>query len=299
MNAISDYALETQALSRRYGGKHALRDLTLRVPRGGVHALVGRNGAGKTTLLRVLLGFVTPSSGTSRVLGENSASLSPEARGRIAYVNEEHALPGWMTVASLRALHVSTYPRWDETAYGEVAGLFRLPDTQRVSQLSHGERAGLALALALAQSPDLLLLDEPTLGLDAVARQTFVEALLFVGNREETTVIYGSHHLDEIERVADDLIVLVDGALATFAPPDEIHARVGAWIVDELPKDTTIPGLLQLREIEGQTQLVVLDPGEDFRARLEALGARGIASAPLGFDRALNAFLSGYGRTNA
>jgi len=294
-DARSDFAIETQRLSRFYGDRYALRDLTLAVPRGGVHALVGRNGAGKTTLLRVLLGFVGPSGGTSRVLGEDSATLSAEVRGRIAYGTEEHALPGWMTVASLRALHARTYPRWDEGAYGEVARRFHLPDARRVSHLSNGQRAGLALALALAQSPDILLLDDPTLGLDPVARQTFVETLLFVGKRDETTVIYSSHDLDEVERVADDVIILVDGGLAAFAPPDQIHARISAWILDDLPEGCAIPGLLQARNIEGQTQIVVLDQGADFGSRLEALGARGLTPWPLGFDRAINAFLSGYG----
>jgi ABC-2 type transport system ATP-binding protein len=294
--ATVDFSIETAALGRRFGRKDALRDLTLRVPCGGVHALLGRNGAGKTTLLRILLGFDHPTRGSSRVLGLDSQALSPEARGRIAYVNEEHGLPPWMTVAGLRDLSQSTYPRWSEKTYREVADLFRLSPAQRVSQLSHGERAGLALALALAQSPDLLLLDEPTLGLDAVAKQAFVEALLFVGDRESTTVIYSSHQMDEIERVADDLIILVDGALAAFATPDEFRARVSAWIVDEMPKGRIVPGLLQSRDLEGQTQLIVLDQGNEFAGRLESLGARGISLAPLGFDRAVNAFLAAGGK---
>jgi ABC-2 type transport system ATP-binding protein len=294
--ATVDFSIETAALGRRFGRKEALRDLTLRVPCGGVHALLGRNGAGKTTLLRILLGFDHPTRGSSRVLGLDSQALSPEARGRIAYVNEEHGLPPWMTVAGLRDLSQSTYPRWSEKTYREVADLFRLSPAQRVSQLSHGEQAGLALALALAQSPDLLLLDEPTLGLDAVARQAFVEALLFLGDRDSTTVIYSSHQMDEIERVADDLIILVDGGLASFATPDEFQARVSAWIVDEMPKGRVVPGLLQSRDLEGQTQLVVLDQGNAFAGRLETLGARGITRAPLGFDRAVNAFLAAGGK---
>lgn len=296
VNAISDYAVETASLSRRFGRKSALRNLTLRVPYGGVHALVGRNGAGKTTLLRVLLGFLHASNGWSRVLGVDSGSLTPEVRGRIAYVNEAHALPGWMTVEGLREVHARTYSRWNQNAYREVAGLFRLSPSQGVSRLSYGERAGLALALALAQSPDLLLLDEPTLGLDTVAKQALVEALLFVGDRESTTVVYSSHQMDEIERVADDLIVLTDGALAAFATPDEIRARVSGWIVDTVSKETVVPGLLQRREIEGQTELIVLDQGDDFPGLLEALGAHGITTTPLGFDRAMNAFLSGHGQ---
>lgn len=296
MIATVDFSIETAALGRRFGRKDALRDLTLRVPCGGVHALLGRNGAGKTTLLRILLGFDHPTRGSSRVLGLDSQTLSPEARGRIAYVNEEHGLPPWMTVAGLRDLSQSTYPRWSEKTYREVADLFRLSPAQRVSRLSHGEQAGLALALALAQSPDLLLLDEPTLGLDAVAKQAFVEALLFVGDRDSTTVIYSSHQMDEIERVADNLIILVDGALAAFATPDEFQARVSAWIVDEMPKGRVVPGLLQSRDLEGQTQLVVLDQGDGFAGRLETHGARGVARAPLGFDRAVNAFLAAGGK---
>ena len=297
---MTDYAIETGALSKRFKGKDALVGLTLRVPRGGVHALVGRNGAGKTTLLRTLLGFVRPSAGWSRVLGVDSGALTPDARGRIAYVNAEHALPGWMTVSRLREVHRPLYPRWNDETYRGVASHFRLSPRQEVSQLSRGERAGLALALALAQSPELLLLDEPTLGLDTVAKQAIVESLLFAGDRERTTVVYGSHQMDEIERVADDLIILAEGSLAAFATPEELSRRVSGWLVDTLPSPIReIPGLLQSREIEGQAHLIVLDQDDTFPAVLERLGAHGIGRVPIGFDRAVNAFLAPEGRTMA
>ena len=123
MSTTPEFVIETQSLCKRYGRKLALDHLDLRIPRGRIHAIVGANGAGKSTLFRVLLGFLPPSSGQSRILGRDSQQLTPADRGRIGFVNEEHTLPGWMRVSAIARMHQREYPRWNQRAYDEVIGL--------------------------------------------------------------------------------------------------------------------------------------------------------------------------------
>ena len=181
----SDHVIETVALSKRYGNKLALDHLDLRIPRGRIHAIVGANGAGKSTLFRVLLGFLPPTSGSASILGRDSLQLAPADRARIGFVNEEHTLPNWMRVSQVAAMQQRQYPRWNQRAYDDVIGHYNVEPGQKIGQLSRGERAGFNLALALAQSPELLVLDEPTLGLDVVAKRAFLESLMYSNAAEQ------------------------------------------------------------------------------------------------------------------
>lgn len=292
---MSDFVIETRALSRRYGRKLALDRLDLQVPRGRVHAIVGANGAGKSTLFRILLGFLAPTAGEARILGRDCQRLTPGDRGRIGFVNEEHTLPGWMRVDEITAAQRRLYPRWNPRLYEEVLGHYHILPRQKVAELSRGERAGFNLALALAQGPELLVLDEPTLGLDVVAKRAFLEALMYSSAGDECTVVYCSHQMDEIERVADNLIILEQGRLRHMSSPDEFVARVSYWVADvpfKGPDPRTVPGLLQVQRIDGLHHYLVLDQDERFAAFLREAGARNANRMPVGLDRAVNGFLA-------
>lgn len=294
-NIHSEYVIETVALSKRYGKKLALNHLDLSIPRGRVHAIVGSNGAGKSTLFRVLLGFLPPSSGEARILGRNSQNLTPADRGRIGFVNEEHTLPGWMSVAAMIAMQRRHYPRWNQAAFDEVIGHYHVLPEQKIGQLSRGERAGFNLALALAQTPELLVLDEPTLGLDVVAKRAFLESLMYSNAAEQCTVIYCSHQMEEIERVADNLIILEGGQLKNMSAPGDFCSRVTHWIADipfKGPDKSTIPGLLQAQRIDGLFHYLVLDQDDGFGEFLRANGARSMQSMAVSLDRAVNGFLA-------
>lgn len=244
----NDYVIETRALSKRYGRKLALDNLDLRIPRGRIHAIVGANGAGKSTLFRILMGFLPPSAGEARILGKDSQSLTPHDRSRIGFVNEEHTLASWMRVSQVAAMQQHQYPRWNQHAYDNVIGHYHVLPEQKVGQLSRGERAGFNLALALAQGPELLVLDEPTLGLDVVAKRAFLESLMYSNATDDCTVIYCSHQMEEIERVADNLIILERGQLRHMSAPEDFTARVSHWIADvpfKGPALHTVPGLLK------------------------------------------------------
>ncbi|HZV38374.1 MAG TPA: ATP-binding cassette domain-containing protein [Pseudoxanthomonas sp.] len=295
MGDSTDYVIETRALSKRYGRKLALDHLDLAVPRGRIHAIVGANGAGKSTLFRILLGFMPPSAGESRILGRDSQRLTPEDRSRIGFVNEEHTLPGWMRVSQVSAMQRNLYPRWNQSAFDGVIGHYNVLPEQKISQLSRGERAGFNLALALAQGPELLVLDEPTLGLDVVAKRAFLESLMYSNATDECTVIYCSHQMEEIERVADNLIILERGQLKNMSAPEDFCARVTHWVADvpfKGPDPHSVPGLLELQRLDGLHHYLVLDQDDGFERFLRDNGARNVQSMPVSLDRAVNAFLT-------
>ena len=287
--------LQTDKLSLRFKDKHALDQLSLSVARGGIHAIVGANGAGKSSLFRVLLGFEAATEGRARILGCDCARLTPDLRGRIGYVNEEHTLPLWLTIGELTAMQRRLYPGWNEERYGSVLRNFNVLPGQRIAQLSRGERAGVNLALALAQSPELLILDEPTLGLDVVAKRLFLGAMMESSYGDGMTIIYCSHQMEEIERVADQLIILERGRLLQACAPDVLCERVLLWVAEFpfLPPDTSVlPGILHTEHIDGLSHFMVLDQGPEFAARLRLLGARSVHNMPVSLDRAINALLA-------
>lgn len=292
----SDLAVETCKLTRFHGRKRALDGLDLALPRGGIHAVVGANGAGKSTLFRLLLGFQQADAGDCFVLGQRADALTTEDRGRIGFVNEEHTLPGWARVDTVLGVQQALYgDRWDASAFDAVIGSFDLSGQQRVGQLSRGERAGLNLALALGQSPELLILDEPTLGLDVVARRRLLHALIAAAGDEARTILYCSHQIDEVERLADTLLILERGRLASFSAPDAFCERMAHWIADlpfAGPPNVGVPGLLQHRRIDGVHHYIVIDQGDGFAEFLRTQGARNSKVMPVPLERAVDAFLT-------
>jgi len=282
-------------LAPAHGASPARNHRPLRIPRGRIHAIVGANGAGKSTLFRILLGFLAPTAGSSRLLGCDSQNLTAALRSRIGFVNEEHTLPGWMKVKNVVAMQRRHYPRWNEKAFQDVLGNYHVLPEQKVGQLSRGERAGFNLALALAQQPELLVLDEPTLGLDVVAKRAFLESLLYGNAADDCTVIYCSHQMEEIERVADNLIILERGQLKNMSAPEDFTARVSHWVADvpfKGPELHTVPGLLEVQRLDGLHHYLVLDQDDGFERFLRDAGARNVQSMPVSLDRAVNAFLA-------
>lgn len=288
------YCIQTNQLSKRFGDKLALDNFTLTIGRGGIHAVVGSNGAGKSTLFRLLLGTSTPSAGSARVFGEDSKNLSPNVRAKLGYVNEEHTLPNWMTVIQATNFQRHYYPRWNQKMYNTLIGYFDVNPRQKISSLSRGERAGVNLAIAFAQNPELLILDEPTLGLDIVSKQTFLEAVMFT-ETNDTTIVYCSHQMEEIERVADRLIIMEKGTLQSHSSPEQFVARVSYWIADlngQAFKTDRLPGFLNSKVIDGQHHIWVVDQNEDFGQILKNNGASSIQQSRIGLGRSINAFLS-------
>ncbi len=209
MNTI----IETQGLSRRFGKNLAVTDLTMKVPRGRICALLGPNGAGKTTTIKMLMNMIRPSAGNATVLGTESVQLGPRELSRIGYVSENQELPGSMKVWELIDYCQPMYPSWDEDLCDDLVQLFDLPLTQKIKSLSRGVRIKVALLVALAYRPELVILDEPFSGLDPLVRDEFIRGLLELSGRSEWTVLIASHDIDEVERLVDWVCVIDRGQL--------------------------------------------------------------------------------------
>jgi ABC-2 type transport system ATP-binding protein len=212
-------------LSRRFAATPALDDVTLNVPSGSVFGLVGENGAGKSTLIKHILGLWRAQTGSVRVFGIDPVKDPVSVLGRIGYLSEQPDLPEWMTVSEFIRYMQAFYPKWDARYAEDLRQQFGLDADKRVRVLSKGQRAKLGLLGAQAHRPDLLLLDEPSSGLDPIVRNDILGAVIRTVADEGRTVFFSSHLLEEIERVADHIAMLHQGKLVLCAPLDEIKAQ--------------------------------------------------------------------------
>jgi ABC-2 type transport system ATP-binding protein len=220
MNAI----LHAQALGKRYGRRQALAECTLKIPPGHVVGLVGPNGAGKSTLLKIACGMLTPTTGRIEVLGEPPAS-SPAQLARVGYVAQDTPVYPNLSVADHLTLGARMNPRWDATLAQARINQFDLDPRQKAGRLSGGQRAQLALTLAAAKRPELLVLDEPVASLDPLARRGFLRHLMESVAENDTSVILSSHLVSDLERVCDYLIVLVSSLVQLAGETEYLLAQ--------------------------------------------------------------------------
>ena len=221
--------IEISNLTRRFGEKTALASVSLSLPRGGVYGLVGANGAGKTTLIKHILGMMRAESGTVRVFGRDPVADPVGVLSRIGYLSEEHDLPDWMSVGELVRYSRAFYPAWDGAYAEELRDRFALDSSAKIKTLSKGQKARAGLLVALAHRPELLVLDEPSSGLDPIVRKDILGAILRTIADEGRTVLFSSHLLEEVEQVADHVTMINRGTVLMSAPLREIKAahRVG------------------------------------------------------------------------
>lgn len=276
--------IEIDHLRRAFGAKRALEDASLRVPRGGVFGLMGENGAGKTTLIRHILGLYEAQSGTVRVFGRNPVEDPVGVLGRLGYLSEERNLPQWMRIEELIAYTRAFYPAWDDTYADELAETFDLDRRQRIRDLSRGQHVRVGLLIALAHRPELLVLDEPSSGLDPVVRRDILEAIIRTVADEGRTILFSSHLLDEVERVSDRVAMLHRGRVVLEDDLDGIkegHRRLTLHFDRAPDRPPSLPGQLS-RDGDGRewTFLCHGTNGAQDRAAAEQ-GARIVArSAP-------------------
>ena len=226
MTNNEQYAIETVGLSKRYRRQLAVDNLTMRVANGSVFAFLGRNGAGKTTTIRILLDLLNRSSGESRMLGLDCVKGAMELRKRTGYVAEGQRMYDWMKVDEIIWFCKGFYPTWDDAFAEELKSKLELPGGKKVSELSRGTQAKLALLLAMAYRPELLILDEPTAGLDVVVRRDFLEGVIELIQEEGRTVFFSSHIVHEVERVADWVGIIDAGKMIWCSTLDDLRAKV-------------------------------------------------------------------------
>jgi ABC-2 type transport system ATP-binding protein len=279
--------IATSGLVKSYDGVEALAGLDLVVPRGSICGLLGRNGAGKTTTLKILLGMAFPTRGTAHVFGlaVDDAAASVAIRRRAAFVSDEKELWETLTVAQLIRLTAKCYPAWRSDLEQEYLRKFELPADRTVKHLSHGMRTRLALTLALATGAELLLLDEPTSGLDPAASEEVLQALIKHASRTGASVLLSSHHLHDVEQIADRVAIIDRGRLLTQGSLDDLRAsyRRIQFVFDGAAPEPrlTSPGVVAVRR-DGRVLSVLSSAGaEQLIAEARALQPVSVDVAPV------------------
>ncbi len=289
-----DTVIEINRLTKYYGKREIVRDLNLAIPRGSICGFLGRNGMGKTTTIRILLGLEDPTRGSTSILGEDSRTLRPETRARIGYLPEGHHVYGWMKVRECGKFHASFFPRWNQEIFEAVITHFRLTPEMKAGHLSRGQRAGLCLALTLAPEPELLVLDDPALGLDPVTRRGLLQSMLYVTRQPNRTILFSSHLLSDVERVADRIIVLDHGVLRADCTIELFQERLRHYVLKfrETPPPTPeLPGLLESFRTDRELALSLVNATPETIDRLAAMAPESIQQVDMTLEDAFVSYV--------
>ena len=281
MSAVIDAA----GLGKRYGRKWALTDCTLEIPSGHVVGLVGPNGAGKSTLLNLSVGLLSPTAGRINVLGEEPA-CSPEQLGRVGFVAQETPTFSALSVADHLKLGAHLNPTWDHTVAEARIDQLGLDPNQKAGKLSGGQQAQLALTLAVAKRPQLLILDEPVASLDPLARREFLQILMETVAEDAVSVVLSSHLVADLERVCDYLIVLVASRVQLAGPVEELLAQHHR-LIGERRDPATLPSnqeVIESSHTERQSTILIrtTDPILDPAWTVEEVGLEDLVLAYMG-----------------
>jgi ABC-2 type transport system ATP-binding protein len=287
---MTEAALSTRGLGRRYGSTWALHDCDLEIPPGTVTALVGPNGAGKTTLLQLAVGLLAPTAGSVTVLGHDPYREPAQVLPRVGFVAQEHPLPRRFTIAETLRLGRELNPTWDDGLAARRIDELGLSPAQRVGTLSGGQQAQVALTLALAKRPQLLLLDEPVASLDPLARREFLNTVVQAVAEAGIGVVLSSHIVADLERVCDRLVILAHGRTLLDGAIDDILAghRVLTGPRSSAERVERIHDVIRESHTERQTTLLVRANGHVYDAcwELHEVDLEEIVLAYLGLDRA-------------
>ena len=273
MNAVSasetidaqDFPVICRRIHKRYGRREVLDDVSLAIPKGAVLGLVGRNGAGKTTLMRIIVGLLMPESGSAIVLSEFALHMTDAAKTRLGYVPQKPDALNWMTVESMLQFVASFYPRWDSDYMWNSLIRWDIAPSQRLASLSPGERQRVALIRVLATRPELLILDEPASALDPVARRDFLREIALRAGEAGTTVLFSTHIVSDLERVASHVCFLHEGKLLLNTAMDDLketHARLSLPREAAVGMDKPLPGeISRRRRPDGGVSIVLTRTG--------------------------------------
>jgi len=259
---MSQHSIELKRLCRYFGKKAVVDDLSISVQTGKVTALLGLNGAGKTTTIRILMGLLSPTRGSAMTLGADATTMSIDTRKRIGYLVEGHYLYPSMRVRECQTFQRAGYDSWNSELFDDIVRHFSIDPAARVSTLSRGQRAGVSLALVLAPDPELLVLDDPALGLDPVSRRALNETLIEFAAGGKRTVLLSTHLLDDVERIADRVAVMVGGRLKVDTSMEDFVSRVSMFSVRanggyDSSTVKSIPGLIEARQIGDRVQMAI------------------------------------------
>jgi ABC-2 type transport system ATP-binding protein len=259
-HADSRAAIELVGLTKRFGRNLAVDELSLCVPTGSTFGLIGPNGSGKTTTIRMLMGILTPTLGQARVMGSDPMVEPLVVKQRVGYVPESHHVDRWMRVEEAVGFCRSLYDSWNDETCRELLDLFELDAARKVKHLSKGMLVKLSLVLAVSHEPEILVLDEPMAGLDALAREEFLDGVLRTICDRGQTVLFSTHSLDDVQRLADTVGILYGGRLLVHRKIDELLAttkRIRATLPDGRPPQR-LPANTIWHRVEGREWLVTV-----------------------------------------
>lgn len=265
------HSIRIDSLAKSFGKQQVLQNVSLEIPAGQTFALLGRNGAGKTTLIRTLLGLIPADAGKVELAGIDPAIDPLAVRRQVGYLAEDQTMYGWMTPLELCRFLAPFYPTWDMPLAQQFLEQFQISPTAKIAQLSKGQSVKLGLAVALAHRPKLVILDDPAMGLDPIARKEFNRDLVEHLQSSGATILYSSHLLEEVEAVADAVAILDKGRIVRTGLTEDLREEVKQIV---LPVEATAgisrpAGLLDVRRRQQQLSLVV-DRASDFLTRLTA-----------------------------
>jgi ABC-2 type transport system ATP-binding protein len=278
--SMRESIIDVSALTRRFGARTALAEVSLSIPRGAVYGLVGANGAGKTTLIKHILGLLRAESGSVRVFGLDPVADPVGVLSRIGYLSEENDLPGWMRVDELIRYSRAFYPGWNDGYAEELRQTFGLDPALKVRNLSKGQKARLGLLIALAYRPELLVLDEPSSGLDPIVRRDILGAILRTIADEGRTVLFSSHLLEEVEQVADHVTMISKGTIALSAPLNVIkqsHRCLTVRFAESHARPPVVAGVLRWDGGGQEWTAVCGERADELRSAVGGWGASVIA----------------------
>ena len=294
---MNDLAIETHALHKHYGDIRAVDGLDMHVPRGAVYGFLGRNGAGKTTTIRLLAGLAHPSGGAMRVLGLDPRIDSVAILERTGLVIEKMLLPS-MTGNDLVRFNRGFFPRWSDALARKYAEVFELDMTRKFKKLSTGNRTKLCLLLALAQGAELLVLDEPTAGMDPVVTDQLLRVMVEDFANEGRTLVLSSHHLSEVERISEWVGIIDHGKLLLEGRLEDMRTNFRrVRVVGEALPLAEWPDIVSANTGEGTTEYVVRANADAFAAHLQSQGATVLDVTPLNLSEIFLEVV-GKGKTN-
>lgn len=288
------HLIECRQLTHSYGEKQVIDHLSFQIPKGGIHGLLGKNGAGKTTTINILMGFLEPSGGQCTVLGEPSHRLRPATRQRIGLLHEGFTQYDFMSIAELERFYRHFYPGWRPELFHDLTRRLKVPPTRRISRLSCGQRSQVCLGLIMAQVPELMILDDYSMGLDAGYRRLLLDYLQDYAREYQTTVLLTSHIVQDLERLMDGMLVIQEGRLLYQASRGAFFQGFGQWRFQRCTQSDALEPDAVLHAVEHSSQHTLVcsfQPPEAVRQHLLARGLslEGWQDVPMNFE---DAFLS-------
>ncbi len=284
---MTETVIKIENLVKYFGGRCVLDNVSFSVPRGSIFGLLGRNGIGKTTLIRILLGLEPPTRGATFIFGSQSGKLTNAEKARIGYVAEGHQLIQNYKVSRLVSLCKGLSPKWNGKIFEELTGMFDLPMGKKVRELSTGMRAQLNLSLAMAVEPELLILDDPTLGLDTVARRQFLELAIEVIQRQGRTILFSSHILTDVERIADRIGILRRNKLSVDCSLEVLKQKirkVRLIFPGEAPDTLEMTGIIKLERHQRELLVTVAQWNPQKRRIIESYEPENIIDVPMSLE---------------